>query len=147
MNHKDDYKTRNSRGDIADSKCETFLKNKNTYYIRYGFDQQKNRIPSNKFFKIPTIIRNQPDFIIINNDSYFLEVKGCRNTLRLKQEDMQAYNFWQNLMSLYIFAYSTTQSNYKILAYEKLSEIAVNCPMDYYEDNGKAYYKIPWEKI
>ena len=65
MSYKDNYKTRNSSIDIADSKCEAFLKDRNAYYIRYGFDQQGNKIKSDMFFKIPTIIRKQPDFIII----------------------------------------------------------------------------------
>ena len=147
MSYKDDYKTRNSGGDVADSKCEALLKKRGVFYIRYGFDQQGNKIESSKFFKIPSIIRSQPDFIIISEGSYFLEVKGCRDILRLKQEDIQSYNFWQNLMSLYIFIYSATKNKYKIVTYEKLSETAITCTMDYYEDNGKAYYKIPWERI
>lgn len=147
MSYKDDYKTRNSRGDIADSKCESYLKERNTYYIRYGFDQQEDRIPSDKFFKISKVIRSQPDFIIINNKSYFLEVKGCQDILRLKLDDMQAYNFWDNIMSLYIFTYSATKRKHKIIPYNKLSDIAHTCSMSYYKDNGKGYYKIPWELI
>jgi len=147
VSYKDDYKTRNSRIDIADSKCETFLKDRNAYYIRYGFDQQGNKIKSDMFFKIPTIIRKQPDFIIISQNSYFLEVKGCRDILRLKQEDIKAYNFWQNLMNLYIFIYSVIEREHKIISYARLNDIAISCTMGYYEDNGKAYYKIPWELI
>ena len=33
------------------------------------------------------------------------------------------------------------------IALDKITEIVATCSIDYYEDNGKAYYKIPWEKI
>ena len=147
MSYKDNYKTRNSSIDIADSKCEAFLKDRNAYYIRYGFDQQGNKIKSDMFFKIPTIIRKQPDFIIISQNSYFLEVKGCRDILRLKQEDIKSYRFWKKIMDLFVFIYSTKERKHKIITIDKLEEIAMECTMSYYEDNNKAYYKIPWEKI
>ena len=147
MDYTNDYKSRNSGGDIADDKCVEYLRKRNVFYIRNGFDQQNEKIPSNKFFKIPNVIRSQPDFIIITSDAYFLEVKGCKEILRLKLDDLKSYDFWDNQMSLYVFVYSTLERSHKIISYAKLSEIAYTCSMDYYEDNNKAYYKIPWERI
>ena len=145
VGYKDDYKTRNKRL-VAEEKCLHYLQENNIIHTRYGFDCLFD-IKSKDFMKIPKKLRNTPDYMVISDNAYLLEAKGCHDILRLKLDDMKSYNFWDNLIKLYVFIYSTMEKSHKIISYAKLSDIAILCTMSYYEDNGKAYYKIPWEKI
>ena len=145
MSYKDNFKTRNKRL-VAEDMCVAYLKENNIIHTRYGFDCLFDIKPKD-FMKIPEKLRYTPDYMVIKAEAYLLEAKGCHDILRLKTDDMKSYNFWDNLVKLYVFVYSTMERSHKIISYEKLSEIAYTCAMDYYEDNGKAYYKIPWELI
>ena len=145
MSFKDDFKTRNKRL-VAEEMCVTYLKENNITHTRYGFDCLFDMKPKD-FMKIPKNLRSTPDYMVISDSAYLLEVKGCHDILRLKLEDMLAYNFWDTLVKLYVFIYSTMEKKHKIVPYNKLSDIAHTCSMSYYKDNGKGYYKIPWELI
>ena len=105
MSYKDDYKTRNKRL-VAEEMCVTYLKNNNITHTRYGFDCLFDIKPKD-FMKIPEKLRNTPDYMVIKDEAYLLEAKGCHNILRLKLDDMKSYNFWDNLIKLYVFIYST----------------------------------------
>lgn len=85
--------------------------------------------------------------MVIAKSAYLVEAKGCHDILRLKLDDMKSYNFWETLIHIYVFIYSSMERQHKIISYENLCKIAYTCEIDYYEDNGKAYYKIPWELI
>ena len=69
--------------------------------------------------KIPEKLRNTPDYMVIKDEAYLLEAKGCHDILRLKTDDMKSYNFWDNLVKLYVFVYSTMERSHKIISYEK----------------------------
>ena len=145
MSYKDNFKTRNKRL-IAEEMCVSYLKEKNITYTRYGFDCLFDIKPRD-FMKIPKNLRSTPDYMVIAKEAYLLEVKGCHDVLRLKLDDMQSYNFWDNIVKLYVFIYSTKDRCHKIMSFDKLSEIAYGCKIGIYEDNGKGYYKVPWELI
>ena len=148
MNHTKGYKERNSSIDIADIKCEELLESKEgVRYIRYGFDQQNNRIPSKDFYLMPPTIRSQPDFIVFGKEVVFLEVKGCRDVLRGKKCDINAYEFWDNLMPLYFFIYSVYYREHKIITCSNLIKFTTISPIHIYEDNNKEYFKIDWETL
>ena len=147
MNHKDSFNDRANSFDVADIECESFLKKKNISYLRYGFDQNKDRIESKKWFMLPSIIRNKPDFIVFQTKSSFLEVKGCKDILRLKLDDIKSYDFYAKIMPLSFFLYSTTFSQIKLIKYNDLKVLTTICPIDKYEDNNKEYYKIDWGSI
>ena len=100
MSYKDDYKTRNKRL-VAEEMCVTYLKQNNITHTRYGFDCLFD-IKLKDFMKIPEKLRNTPDYMVIKDEAYLLEAKGCHNILRLKLDDMKSYNFWDNLIKLYL---------------------------------------------
>ena len=147
MNHKENFNDRNCKFDVADIECENFLIDKNISYIRYGFDQQNKRIESSKWFTLPQIIRNKPDFIVFQAISSFLEVKGCKDILRVKLDDIKSYDFYNKIMPLSFFFYSTTYRQIKMTTYKELKILITICPIDRYEDNNKEYYKIDWGSI
>ena len=146
MNYTKGYKERNSGVDIAYIKCEEFLESeKDIRYIRYGFDQQNSRIPSKDFYLIPSTIRSHPDFIVFRKKVIFLEVKGCKDALRVKKCDINAYKFWNNLMPLYFFIYSVTYKKHRIVSCFELIKLTTISPIYTYSDNNKEYYQIDWE--
>ena len=145
MSHKDSFKKRN-KSFTAENKCVEFLNNNNILYTRYGFDALFD-IPWQKFNMIPEKLRCTPDYMILHTKATLLEVKGCSNILRLKQLDMEAYDFWASMVELNMFIYSTLNRTHKIINYAKLKSIAVNCETDMYPENKKVYYRIPWELI
>ena len=143
--HNQSFNMRNVTN-VAEEKCLEYFKENKITYTRYGFDCIKE-ISGKDFMKIPHKLRATPDYMIFGKSAHLLEVKGCYDLLRLKLDDMKAYNFWQTLANLYIFVYSTKVDSHKIVPFSKLVDVSGQCKIDYYEDNGKAYYKIPWEVI
>ena len=144
-NYTESFKKRNTIN-TAEEKCVEYLKNSSILYTRYGFDCLHD-VPAKDFIKIPENLRSTPDYMIFRDSAYFLEAKGCFDILKLKLSDLKAYNFWNNLCKLYIFSYSSKFNEHKIVELDKITEITAICSIDYYEDNWKAYYKIPWEKL
>ena len=144
-NYKESFKKRNTIN-TAEEKCVEYLQKNNILFTRYGFDCLHN-VSAKDFIKIPENLRSTPDYMVFRDSAFFLEAKGCFDLLKLKLSDLKAYNFWNNLCKLYVFSYSTKFKEKKIVALDIITEIVATCKIDYYEDNGKAYYKIPWEKI
>ena len=144
-NYKDDFKTRNNRF-IAEPKCVEYLKEKGIMHTRYGFDALFD-IPRDDFLKIPAHIARTPDYVAFVKKAIFVEAKGCHNILKLKEDDMKAYDWWQEIMPITMFMYSTTQQTHKLMAYRELRELALKGKTGRYPDNNKLYYEIPWDSI
>jgi len=142
---KTSFKQRTKRF-IAEDKCKEYLTKNNIMFTRYGFDALFD-IPWQKFNLIPKLLRNTPDFMVITDKASLLEVKGCRDILRLKLDDMDSYREWNKICRLMMFLYSTLDNNPVIISYEKLEQIAFTCETDIYPENQKEYYKIPWQLI
>ena len=145
MSYKDNFYSRNSRK-IGEEVCEEFLDNKKITYARYGFDEL-NKIPYDKFVIIPEVLRNSPDYMVMHRKAFFLEVKCCRDDIRLKLDDIDSYEFWSNMCPLFFFLYCTSKKEYLTISFNKLKEISKTCKVDTYEDNNKMYYLIPWSKF
>ena len=147
MDYKQDFKTRNQKGNIAEEQCVEGLKDKKILHTRYGFDAIYD-IPPRKFNTIPEVLRNTPDYMTFNRQATLLEAKGCRDVLRLKESDIKSYDWWNKLCPLFMFIYSTTHQEHKFIKWSILKSIAewIN-DKEVYPDNKKPYYKIPWEEI
>ena len=147
MNHTENYNKRNTL-DLAESKCVEFLESKGINYRRLGFDSTNDPIPYKDFIKIPQKLRSMPDFIVFQNQPIFVEVKGCKDVLRLKDSDTKSYSFWSKLiLPVTLFVYSSTLNSYKIIPFRKVLDLLPECETDRYHDNNKLYYKIKWEMI
>ena len=147
MNHTENYNKRNTL-DLAESKCVEFLESRGINYRRLGFDSTNDPIPYKDFIKIPQNLRSMPDFIVFQNQPIFVEVKGCKDVLRLKDSDTKSYSFWSKLiLPVTLFVYSSTFNSYKIIPFRKVLDLLPECETDRYHDNNKLYYKIKWEMI
>lgn len=133
---------------IAEPKCEEFLKNIKMPWMRFGFDISQT-MPVKHWMKIPRTIRNTPDYMICADQFYFLEVKGCKDFLRMKIKDLESYKFWNGVYggTCLFFIYSTLKGMQRIISYHKLMALieTQKFPIKVYPDPGlkKEYYEIP----
>lgn len=147
MNHKKSFDAR-SKPKLSEGICEKYLERKNIYYKRFGWDYNIDKIPAHQFVKIPDYMRARPDFIIFTDKAYFLEVKGCKSYLGLKVCDMRAYAFWNMVMKLYFFIYSSLKKTMYKLSYDKMNHITKYCEVQIYKDDvPKHYYKVKIETL
>ena len=140
----------NGRVNIAEIKAREYYKGKGLYVARFGFDEKNENIPANYFKMIPQNIRNMPEYVIIGKGCWLLEVKGCRDILRIKLDDMKGYEFWNKICKVVIFAYSCQFECCYIATYEKLKQLLKNdssIKKDKYPDNNKEYYAIPVKEL
>ena len=139
------------QANIAETKAEEYYKSRNFEIFRFGFDLLQEDIDVSAWCKIPVLIRKKPDYIIVKSNAYFIEAKGCINVIRLKEEDMNAYGWWQDKlkMSLYFFFYSAFGSHKRhlIASYNDVLKYLPQCEKGEFSDNGKAYYKIYFEQL
>ena len=142
--YNDEYTQRTSEGaNLAETKCVEFLKaQSNLFWYKFGFDEQTRNIPVNYFSKIPETLRNMPDYVCIKHKSFFLECKGYKHFLKIKNDDLSSYRFWANVMDLYFFAFDCVGMKHHILSLNKLLNLIEKSDTGRYPDNNKLYYKV-----
>ena len=93
-NHTQPFDVRrkyNAAESLFEEKCaEKYIR-----FIRYGLDQIKKVIPGHQFVTISKMIRYTPDYIIFAKKTYFIEVKGCKDELGMKLENIEYYDKWK----------------------------------------------------
>ena len=149
--HQQVYEERaKTEGNIAEPKAEQFYKSKNIPIIRYGFDQYdpEKRIEKKDFYKVPELIRAMPDNMIITSKAYFLEVKGCRDILKVKLVDMKGYDFWDKIMPIIVFVYSNSNKHCYRAVYPRLKELLYSMgTKGIYPDNNKEYLAVEVKEL
>lgn len=146
------YEERNNgRVDLAQQKLEKYLKHKKYYYQRFGWDEKDKKIPSREWYQFPKFVKSMPDTIVIHPKLgfIFMETKGCRDYLGLKQDDITQYVEWNKIAQIFIAIYSTTANQLYIVPLVVLVSLLEDndIPKDKYPDNNKIYFKIPLEYI
>ncbi len=143
--YKDSFKERSKgKNNVSEKFCENWLNVNNIKYIKFGFDQTEgNKIPTNYFFKVPVLLRNAPDYFCYREKSnIFLECKGFKGCLKIKEDDLQNYKFWNDLAPLYFFILNCSNNKHHILSYENLNSRIPFSEAEVYPDNNKKFYKI-----
>ena len=147
-NYKDSYFDRNVEGNnIAETRCVEFLDSReNFYWCKFGFDGWK--IPFKHFIKIPDVIRKIPDYVGVGRKAFFLECKGYKGFLKIKEDDFRGYSYWNGLMELYFFAYDCDTKTSWVVSYKKINTLIDDLSeIGRYPDNKKIFYKIRTEDI
>ena len=159
-NHKDNFKKRNEKGNIAEKTAIDFY-GTNLYRKKTGFilktgldaihgDLLGDNVPANIFRKIPRRIRNIPDFLIINvKNNFFVEVKGCCENIKFKIKDLESYKYWNKILEVIIFIYATKVDSIYRIRYTDLESLIneVDFKVGSYDDNGEKYYSIPVKEL
>ena len=137
------------QANIAETKAEEYYDSRQFEVFRFGFDLLQEDIDVDMWCKIPILIRKKPDYIIVKRDAYFIEAKGCVNVIRLKEEDINAYGWWQDKlkMSLYFFFYSTRNKRHLVASYNDVLKYIPRCKIEEFIDNGKKYYQVYFEGL
>jgi hypothetical protein len=149
MSYKANFFKRNVM-EVGEKKAYDYYKGKNIFIVRYGLDLLNSGIGAERFCKIPKIVRSTPDFIAINHGFAFVEVKAFKGAyLRLKLDDLEAYNFWAGVGGFVFFIWSVTNNKSCQIRYENMVKLINKnkYKTDKYPDNNKEYYLIPWEDI
>ena len=132
------------QANVAETNAEEYYKSKGFEIFRFGFDLLQEDIDVRVWCKIPVLIRKKPDYIVVKKDAYFVEAKGCINVIRLKEEDMNAYGWWQDKfkMSLGFFFYSNSYKRHITVSYNDVLKYLPQCEKGEFTDNGKIYHKV-----
>tara|TARA_R100000808_G_scaffold20899_1_gene45202 strand:+ start:1422 stop:1856 length:435 start_codon:yes stop_codon:yes gene_type:complete len=141
VDYKQPFKERIKRSsNLAEQKCEEYLDSKNVCWHKYGFDN--HNIPKDKFVKVPKTIRSIPDYVCVTSKAFFLESKGFKGVLKIKENDLKSYNFWNDIMDLYFYFYDCGKQKQHILSSIKLLEKIDVSKTGYYDDNKQLFYEI-----
>ena len=122
-----------------ESAIEYFDKN-NIKYIRYGFDDKNRKIESDIWWNLPQIIRSSPDFIAKNDTTVFVEAKGYRGDLKIKVNDLIAYEHWNRILPLWLYVKNFDTKEENIIQFETMEKKIYQCETGQYQDNGKTYF-------
>lgn len=145
-NHKESYQVRNSgKKNEAELYAMQYYKNMKINIIRAGFDVEHGTVPPKLWIKIPKLIRNLPDFIIMNDKgSLFVECKGGTSDVKFKISELKSYGFWNDFMSVVMFVWSSTYSTIYRIKYVKLMDLINEQDYEIGEyDNQEKYHIIP----
>ena len=140
-----DFIYRNTnREDIAQIKAEEYFTSKKIFWRNFGTDpKDTNPVPKDEFFKMPPMIQRTPDMFAINHQFVFVEVKGCKEYLKVKLDDWREYIKWNEIARLMFFVYSATSDQRFLFYLTGLQRTLHKATMGRYEDNGKIYFQIP----
>ena len=144
MDSDKDFNYRNiKRVDIAHQKATEFLDKRKIFYKNIGFDPKEDKIPTEIWWKVPNFIRKTPDMFIVTDKGFaLLEIKGCRDSLKIKIEDYIQYLKWNEAGRLMFFCYSTTKEARYLFPLKALEQKFKDSYVGQYEDNKKFYLEI-----
>lgn len=148
-NYKDDFNKRR-KSNVAEEQALKFYNSIDCIITRYGLDMlHRDDITVEKFCKIPQFIRNTPDFLVIQDTCWLVEVKGCYDYLKLKVCDMESYDRWMEFNPILLFVYCSKTKEFNQIPYKYIRDIIYkrNYPLKKYPDNGKEYYEIPMDDL
>ena len=142
------YKQRNdNRIDLAQKMLEKHLQNKNYWFQRFGWDEKDKRIPYVIWNEFPDFIKSMPDTVIIHPQFgfCFIESKGCREYLGIKEVDISQYVEWNKIAPLFLSIFSTIKEALYIVPLALPISLIEDgkAEKDEYHDNDKVYFKIP----
>ena len=148
MSHKKDFKERNRRR-YAEPKALAYYETRKCHITRYGIDMLDTGIKPKDFNKIPTIVRNTPDYLVVSADAYLVEVKGCVKVARFKIEDLKSYRKGNDVMPVFFFVYDKGRDEFVHIKFKDFETLVKtnNYPIEAYPDNNKKYYPIPYDDI
>lgn len=148
------FKNRN-KNQIAEKKFKSLAEEKGVKHTRFGFDALDKSIP---FASIDPTLRRTPDFIAWNKKDIplFFEIKGFRNFIKIKTQDIIHYKWWDKKHKLFFWFYNCDNNTTCTCSLKDLeSKIKEHNPKikSYPENKQNTYYEIPinwfknWKKI
>ena len=141
--NQDFYYRNTGRRDVAQMVAEEYFTDKKIFWRNFGTDpKDDNPVPGEMFFKMPSFIQRTPDMFAINSKFVFVEVKGCKDKLKIKIDDYKEYVKWNQIAPLMFFIYSTTMNEKYLFSIEQFDSKLKGALIGAYNDNGKVYFEI-----
>ena len=145
------FDERNAAGrvNLAEEVFMEMAGEKNWLVIKLGFDEKNGQINAARFNQIPALLRAAPDYIVVGNMAVFIEVKGYRGQLKIKQADLSAYAVWSLFgMEVKIFAYDCDRGISYLLGWRWLNDriCSKHSTVGFFDaerGRGKKYHTIP----
>ena len=146
MNKDSPFDERKEGGDKTEDLFVEFCKDNKILCYRYENEScydRKNRV-----------VRNAPDFIVINKKLSFVEVKGGWYAINLKIKDFESYEEWNNTLKVFYYFYFYNVKKFISVSHDTLIKYIHLCKIGQYKKDvkkydDKKYYIIPykwWEK-
>ena len=148
MNYKTPFNKR-IKHNYSEEACEMLLKNKNIPYQKFGFSNKTTNILGKKYFDLDLRLKKQPDFIIYYEKFILLECKSFdkNGNVRIKKNDVIAYNYWNNFLDLYLFIYYLTKNTYVKVSLNDILKASKDIKEEQYWDNKEPYKTIHINKL
>jgi len=149
--YEGDFNYRNKdRRNAAEDIFEEKLKKDKIWFHRLGFNQTENNIPRGTMFRVPDLVRNIPDYIILGKLGFcFAEVKGGTDNFKFKLKNLASYDFWNEFtsMRLLFFLCSPRTRWYCYIWHNDLRSLIAekNYKIMEYDDNKAKFIQIPIE--
>lgn len=140
------YEERNVGVSLAEQKTDDFLKSKNIFYFEFGFENQN--LEKDHWFIVPRFFRNAPDRIVIHKKRFvLLEIKGCREELKIKRLDFESYIKWGKYADFLFSIYSNSTKDIYIVPLDRIVKEETSAPEGSYPDNNEKYFKINIDRL
>lgn len=153
MSFKDSYLKRKEYGNDSEKRFIEYCDNNKIAYSSFGIehflDYHKIKYSDNKYKSLSNQLKKQPDYIIFsNNNFYFIECKSSgvdknkEYVLRIKEDDVNGYYYWNIFRSLYIFVTYNFNTQSFFISLENLILEMKKTKQQVYEDNQLTYRTI-----
>lgn len=126
--------------DLSREKVQEYFKKEGWKIENFGFE--RSRIHT---FQLPLRVRTFPDFIVQKDeDSWFVECKGCSGVLRLKFISLFGLLYWNGELPLRLAVYDSSVDRVFLFDCDQLLRlIATTSPkVDVFPDNKEPYVSI-----
>lgn len=134
------FEDRNSSINLAEEKMLEFFANYKV--VRFGIDAMNRDFTGSEFTKIPKILRAAPDYIVIMQQAYFVEVKGFRDCLKIKHQDLVTYKKWDKILPVRFYIYDCDKMESHPMSLLKILDLAKRSKTKRYQNNNQEYYEI-----
>ena len=141
-------------GEIGEGRFERFCNTNSIWFQRFGISTKDGyKMGKELFYKIPKIVKGTPDYWMITDKFYFVEVKMAdRPTgehVKIKEKDIKNYATWSNVGSLLFFVHNQRYGESFLVEYYYISELIKS--NDYkqgmFPENGKYFWEVKLDDI
>ena len=141
-------------GEIGEGRFERFCNTNSIWFQRFGISTKDGyKMGKELFYKIPKVIKGTPDYWMITDKFYFVEVKMADKPTgehcKIKEVDMLNYNTWSNVGSLLFFIHNRLLNESFLVEYHYISELIEHgeYKQGMYPENGKYFWEVKMDDI
>lgn len=157
MSYKDGYKIRKEYGNDAESVFLRYCRDQNIPYGKFGvepyLEDRKIEYSHPLYYQMDNRLKKQPDYIIWDDQMAFVEIKASgiddnnNYVLRIKEEDVNGYSYWNIFNPVYIFIAYNYNKKYILVNLNKIIQEMKKVEQMTYPHNYLNYRTIQIDKL